>query len=333
MMEQTTLIAREPDHRLAVPCSNKSVEISVVVPVCQGGDDLGKLYSQYLKELSATGLSHEFIFVLKSEDYEALQTLRKLKTEYPRVRVILLHRWQGEATALSVGFEKAEGMVIITLPSYFQVEPSEVRRVLKKLLEDGPDVVIAWRHPRTDSLLNRALSWLFHQLIRKLTQTTYHDLTCGLRAMKRKVAEEVHLYGELHRFFPLLAHQRGFRVVELAVHQSRHHAQRRFYVPGMYLRRLLDILTVFFLFKFTKRPLRFFGLVGSQLFVAGAIVVGYLGLYRLLEFGGIAGRPLLILGALLMIVGTQFFSIGLLGELLIFTHSHAQDYQVHEILE
>jgi glycosyltransferase involved in cell wall biosynthesis len=332
-MEQTTLIDRETDHHLAAPGSNKSVEISVVVPVCQGGNDLGELCRQYLRELSAAGLSYEFIFVLKPEDYEALQTLRKLKTEYPRVRVILLHRWQGEATALSVGFEKAEGVVIITLPSSFQVEPSEVRRVLKKLLEEGPDVVIAWRHPRTDSLVNRALSWLFHQLIRRLTQTTYHDITCGLRAMKRQVAAEVHLYGELHRFFPLLAHQRGFSVVELPVQQSRHQAQRRVYVPGMYLRRLLDILTVFFLFKFTKRPLRFFGLVGSQLFVAGAIVVGYLGLYRLLEFGSIAGRPLLILGALLMIVGAQFFSIGLLGELLIFTHSHAQDYQVHEVLE
>ena len=161
---------------------------------------------------------------------------------------------------------------------------------------------------------------LFHQLIRKLTQTTYHDITCSLRAMRRQVAEEVHLYGDLHRFFPLLAYQRGFKVVELPVRQSRHDLKRRPYGPGMYLHRLLDILTVFFLFKFTKKPLRFFGLVGSELFIAGAIIVGYLGLYRLFEFGGIAGRPLLILGALLMMLGAQLFSIGLLGELLIFTH-------------
>ena len=160
-----------------------------------------------------------------------------------------------------------------------------------------------------------------------------HDIACGLRAMKRNVAEEVHLYGDLHRFFPLLAYQRGFTVAELPVQQSRYDSRQRLYAPGMYLRRLLDILTVFFLFKFTKRPLRFFGLLGSQLFIAGAIVVGYLGLYRLLEFGAIAGRPLLILGALFMILGAQLFSIGLLGELLIFTHSHVPDYHVHEILE
>ena len=296
-------------------------------------DDLAELAGQYLNELAATGLSCELIFVLKGDDYDALRTIKKLQAEDARVKGIVMHHWQGEATALAAGFDKAEGAVILTLPAYFQVEPSEVQRVLKKLLEDGPDMVIGWRHPRTDAWLNRALSWVFHQLIRKLTQTTYHDIPCSLRAMRRQVAKEVHLYGDMHRFFPLLAYQRGFKVVELPVRQSRQDMQRRPYGPGTYLRRLLDILTVFFLFKFTKRPLRFFGLVGSALFIAGAIVVGYLGLYRLLEFGGIAGRPLLILGALLMMLGAQLFSIGLLGELLIFTHSHDQDYQVKEILE
>jgi glycosyltransferase involved in cell wall biosynthesis len=333
MMEQTISTPEELDLHQRARCLKESTQISVVVPVGEGHDDLRELSSRYLKELSATGLSCECIFVLKADDYEALQAFKKLKAEDARVKGIMMHRWQGEASALAAGFDKAEGAVILTLPAFFQVEPCEVPRVLKKLLEDGPDVVIAWRHPRTDSLLNRALSWVFHQLIRKLTQTTYHDITCGLRAMRRQVAEEVHLYGDLHRFFPLLAYQRGFKVVELPVRQCHHDGRRRPYGPGMYLRRLLDILTVFFLFKFTKQPLRFFGLVGSQLFIAGAMVVGYLGLYRLLEFGGIAGRPLLILGALLMMLGAQLFSIGLLGELLIFTHSHVLDYQVDEILE
>jgi glycosyltransferase involved in cell wall biosynthesis len=332
-MEQTITIPEENDQHQREQRLNGSVQISVVVPVYSGHHDLGELSRQYLQELTATGLRCEFIFVLKADDYKALQTVKKLKAEDARVKGVVMHRWQGEATALVAGFAQAEGAVVLTLPSHFQVEPCEVHRVLKKLFEDGPDVVIAWRHPRTDAWLNRALSWLFHQLVRKLTQTTYHDITCGLRAMRRKVAEEVHLYGDLHRFFPLLAYQRGFKVVELPVKQSRHDMKRRPYGPGMYLRRLLDILTVFFLFKFTKKPLRFFGLVGSELFIAGAIVVGYLGLYRLFAFGAIAGRPLLILGALLMMLGAQLFSIGLLGELLIYTHSHVRDYQVDEILE
>jgi glycosyltransferase involved in cell wall biosynthesis len=332
-MEQKELTPAMTAHQQEAPRPKAAVEISVVVPVAQSDDDIGELYSQYLKELSATGLSYEFICVMKPNHYDALQTLKKLKAAYPHVRIITVNRWQGEAAALSAGFEKAKGVVILTLPAYFQVEPYELHRVLRKLLEDGPDLVVAWRRPRANFLLHRVLSRFYHLLIRKLTQTTFHDIACGLRAMKRNVAEEVHLYGDLHRFFPLLAYQRGFTVAELPVQQSRYDSRQRLYAPGMYLRRLLDILTVFFLFKFTKRPLRFFGLLGSQLFIAGAIVVGYLGLYRLLEFGAIAGRPLLILGALFMILGAQLFSIGLLGELLIFTHSHVPDYHVHEILE
>jgi glycosyltransferase involved in cell wall biosynthesis len=331
-MEQTTLIS-EGTERQRMLSTEKSVEISVVVPICKTPTDLGDLLSQYLTELSATGLSYEFICVLQADQYDALQTLKKLKTAYPMVRVILLHHWQGEAAALSVGFDKAAGMILLTLPSYFQVLPSELHRVLRKLLEDGLDLVVARRYPRTASLLNRALSWFFHQLIHMLTQTSYHDLNCGLRAMKRTVAEEVPIYGDLHRFLPLLAYQRGYRVAELPVQQSGHEAKRWIYAPGMYLRRLLEVLTVFFLFKFTKRPLRFFGLLGCQLFIAGTAILGYLGLYRLLGVGSIAGRPSLFLGALIMILGAQLFSIGLLGELLIFTHSHARDNQVYEILE
>ena len=332
-MEQATVFRDDTDQQQREQHPSGASQISVVVPVSEGHDDLRDLASQYLQELAATGLSCEFIFVLKADDYKAVQTIKKLQTEDPRVKGIMMHRWQGEATALAAGYGKAEGAVILTLPSRFQVEPCEVHAMLKTLIEDGPDVVISWRRPRTDSLLNRTFSWLFHQLIRKLTQTPYHDITCGLRAMRRQVAEEVHLYGDLHRFFPLLAYQRGFKVVELPVRQSRHDLKRRPYGPGMYLHRLLDILTVFFLFKFTKKPLRFFGLVGSELFIAGAMIVGYLGLYRLFAFGGIAGRPLLILGTLLIMLGAQLFSIGLLGELLIFTHAHVQDYQVDEILE
>ncbi len=152
--------------------------------------------------------------------------------------------------------------------------------------------------------------------------------------MRSKVAREIKLYGDLHRFFPLLAHERGFRVTELKVRQSPHDAKRRVYGPGVYLRRLLDTLTLFFLFKFTKQPLRFFGLVGSGLSLAGAGITGYLGLYRLLGFGAIAGRPLVILGVLLIVLGMQLFSIGLLGEIIIFTHARrVKEYSIDKILQ
>jgi glycosyltransferase involved in cell wall biosynthesis len=260
--------------------------------------------------------------------------LSELKKDYPEIKVIALNRTFGEATALSVGFEKAKAPVIITLAAYFQVEPQEIHNMLKSLSETGNDLVISWRYPRIDSRFNRIQSLVFHWLTRILTGTSYHDISCSLRAMKRKVTQEIHLYGELYAFLPLLAYQRGFKVIEIPVQQSQRDTKRRVYGLGVYFKRILDILTVFFLFKFTKKPLRFFGLLGSGVFGAGMVVTGYLGIYRLLGLGPIAGRPLLILGVLLVVLGVQLFSIGFLGEIIIFTHAKKfKEYNIDKILK
>ena len=315
------------------PDAENQVELSAVIPVSERPDDLREIYRQYGEQLSASGKSYEVVFVLDGPNSPALEQLTSLKQDHPSIQLLVLNRWVGEATALAVGLQKARGSTILTLPPYFQVEPREIRRLIETLGDDN-DLVVAWRHPRTDSIFNRCQSWVFHRITRGLTGTRFHDVSCGLRIMKRKVAQEVQLYGDLHRFFPLLAYQRGFRVAELQVRQSPHDAKRRVYGPGVYLRRMLDTLTLFFIFKFTKKPLRFFGLVGSALFGSGTVVTGYLGGYRLLGFGPIAERPLLILGVLLMVLGIQLFSIGLLGEIIIFTHARGvKDYEVREIIE
>jgi glycosyltransferase involved in cell wall biosynthesis len=333
-MEHAKLLVEEKGQLQGERNREKSVELSVVVAVSERHDDLRELYLQYAKQLSLNGNPYEFIFVLDGPKQEALQTLKELKREHPEIKVITLNRHFGEATALSVGFDKARGSVILTLPSFFQVEPHEVHRILEKLSEDGNDMAIAWRYPRIDSLFNRVQSRVFHRLTRMLTGTRYHDISCSLRAMKCKVAKEIHLYGDLHPFLPLLAYQRGFKVVEVPVQQSPRDAKRRAHRPGIYARKLLDILTVFFLFKFTKKPLRFFGLVGSTVFGAGAVITGYLGVYRLLELGPIAGRPLLILGVLLIVLGIQLFSIGFLGEIIIFTHARkTKEYSIDMVLK
>jgi glycosyltransferase involved in cell wall biosynthesis len=329
-------ILRDAEHGLAQLGTGleRSVQLTAVVPISEGRGDLRELYLQYVQELSTTGYAYEFIFVLDGPDDDALQTLRALKKEHPEITVVTLNRRFGEATALSAGFERASGSIILTLAPHFQVEPHEVHGMLKKLAEDEHDMVTAWRHPRIDSFFNRAQSLAFHWLIETLTGMRYHDISCGLRVMKRQVAEEIDLYGDLHRFFPLLAHQRGFHVAEVPVQQSSHDTGRRVYGPGSYLRRLLDILTIFFLFKFTNKPLRFFGLVGLGLLGAGVSVTSYLGVHRFLGFGPIANRPLLMLGILLMVFGIQLFSIGLLSEIIIFTHARdIREYQIKEILE
>ncbi len=332
-MEDAKLIVEEKGRAQMETNSREPVEVSVVVPITEHHDDLRQIYLQCVQGLAANGHSYEFIFVVDGPKYDALQALKELKKEYPELQVITLNCPFGEATALSVGFGRSKGRIILTLSAYFQVELYEIQRMLERLSEDGHDLIISRRYPRLDSVFNRAQSLVFHQLTRMLTGTKYHDISCGLRVMKRKVAEEIHLYGDLHHFFPLLAYQRGFKVAEVPVQQSRHDLKRRVYGPGVYLRRLLDILTIFFLFKFTKKPLRFFGLVGSAVFGAGAIVTGYLGLYRLLNLGPIAGRPLLILGVLLMVLGVQLFSIGFLGEIIIFTHSRKiKEYTIERFL-
>jgi glycosyltransferase involved in cell wall biosynthesis len=333
-METTGAIVSENDVPQKEAPSEQAVELSIVIPVSGRWDDLRDIYDQYAEEISATGQSYEFIFVLDGPDQAALCLLRALKLAHPEIQVVALNRWFGEATALAIGLERSRGSVVLTLPSYFQVEPFEIRRLLEQLKEGGYDMVVAWRHPRIDSLFNRVQAWVFRWLVTVLTGTQYHDVSCGLRAMKRKVIGEVHLYGDLHRFLPLLAYEQGFKVAELPVQQSRFDLARRMYKPGIYLRRVLDVLTLFFLVKFTKKPLRFFGVVGSAASLTGAVILGYLGLYRILGYGAIAGRPLLILGVLLTVLGLQLFSIGLLGELIVFTHARERkDYQIEEILE
>jgi len=332
-METTEALISENDMPPKEGPLEQAVQLSIVIPVCGRWGDLRDIYDQYAREISATGHSYEYIFVVDGPDEGALQPLRALKLEHPEIQVIALNRWFGEATALAVGLERSRGAVVLTLPSYFQVEPFEIRRMLEQLKQGGYDMVVAWRHPRIDSLFNRVQAWAFRWLVTVLTGTRYHDVSCGLRVMKRKVIEEIRLYGELHRFLPLLAYELGFKVSEVPVQQSRFDLARRVYEPGIYLRRVLDVLTLFFLVKFTKKPLRLFGLVGSAVSLTGVMILGYLGLFRLLGYGAITGRPLLILGVLLTVLGLQLFSIGLLGELIVFTHARdRKDYQIDEIL-
>lgn len=311
--------------------NDRAVDLSVVIPVSDRVEPLAALHRRMREALSATGRSMQVIYVVDGAMHGVLDELRRLAREDADVEVFRLNRWFGEATALAVGLDRARGATVLTLPAYPQVEPQSLPRLLDAFDAEDVDLVMARRHPRVDSWFNRLQSRVFHGLTGMLTGVRYHDLSCGVRVMNRAVATDVDLYGDLHRFFPLLAYQKGFRVREVAVPQSKDDARRRVLHPGAYLRRLLDILTLFFIFKFTKKPLRFFGLVGSAVFGVGAVILGYLGVYRILQFGPIGDRPLLILGTLLVVLGTQLFSIGLLGEIIIFTHAGStKDYRVQE---
>ena len=306
--------------------------LSVIVPVGSRHSDLTQLHAEYRAGLEATGLPYEFVFVLDGPRPAAEPALRALVSANPRTKLVTLTRPFGEATALMAGFRQATGEIVITLPAYHQIEGSEIGKLVQGL--ESRDLVIGQRWPRAGGWLERARRNLFHSMIAGVTGVRFNDLGCGARAMRRRVLEEISLYGDQHRFLPVLAERQGFRAGEVQVRQS---ALDRFegkYRPREYAHRMLDIFTVFFLVRFTKKPLRFFGMVGVITFALGALLTAWIIGERLLLMRPLADRPAFLLSSLLVVLGLQLFALGLLGELIIFVNAREQkDYQVEQIVQ
>jgi len=302
--------------------------VSVIVPIVERADDLVALYRAFAGELDRRGEEHEFLFVFDG-GFTPPPELVTLSRDRESVRLLSFARSFGETAALRLGIERSRGDVILTLPAYFQVEAGGVAGLLDAL-QSGADMAVASRSPRVDSWLNRVQSRAFHWMIGGLTDQRFHDIACGVRLIRRPVAEALPLYGDLHRFLPALALREGYRVDEVPVPQHRGDAGTRVYGPGVYVRRLLDIAAFFFLAKFTEKPLRFFGLVGSVFFGLGAVTSLVL-LVERLAGQRIADRPLLLLAVLLIALGVQLMGLGLVGEIIVHLRSpHRRAYRVRE---
>ena len=308
-------------------------DVSVVIPVVERHGDLAQLHGELAAELERLGFTAEFLFVVDGQLRAVVPALRQLPGRPGQeVLIILLGGPFGESAALTTGFAKARAERIVTVASYFQVEPAGLGAALR-LLDDGTDLVVARRDPRIDSRFNRLQSRLFHGIVRRLTGTPFHDVSCGFRAMHRRVARELNLYGGLHRFIPLLAHHAGFVVREIPVPQRQEDRASRYYGTSTYLGRLLDVLNVFFLTRFTRTPLRFFGPLGAGLFALGFVIDLIVAMEKILFATGLADRALLLLGVLLMVLGVQILSLGLVGEIIIFTHArNVREYKVAEVI-
>lgn len=308
------------------------VDLSVIVPVGDRQSDPASLYAEYKAGLDSLGHGYEIIFVLDGRREEFAAGLRALLDANERFTVISLSRPFGEATAIMAGFEYASGQSILTLPAYHQIEGADVTKLVAAL--ESADVVIGRRWPRTGGPFERMRRAAFHGLLARVTGLKFSDLGCGARALDRRVLEEIQLYGDQHRFLAVLADRQGFRVRETDVRQSPKDRFEGVYKPREYTRGLLDIFTVFFLVRFTKRPLRFFGMVGAATFSIGALVVTWLVIDRLFFAHGLTERPALLLASLLVVLGMQLFAVGLLGELLIFTHARTiKDYQIERVIQ
>ena len=306
------------------------MQLSVIIPITERHDPVKALFQEYKKGVEATGLSHEFIYVLDGAHPEALEALNQLR-EQEQITIITLAKWFGEATALNAAFSEATGELILTLPAYQQVDGDAIPALVAALQDN--DMVFVNRSPRTDSGFNRLQARLFNFMLRSFTDLEIHDAGCSARIFRRRVIEEVQIYGDLYRFFPIVAHRQGFRVVEMDSPQSQQDAFRRVYSPGLYIRRLLDLFTIFFLVKFTKKPLRFFGLVGTTLLGLGLLATVYLVIERLVFNVALSDRPALFLSSLLIVLGIQVIAIGLIGEIIIFTHAKdLKEYKIDRII-
>jgi glycosyltransferase involved in cell wall biosynthesis len=312
--------------------SNAVIQLSVIIPVGIRHSDIAMLYTEYSDSIAAAGVRAEFIFVLDGPYPEVSSALEKLITAGHRITMVSLTRLFGEATALMAGFEHATGEWVATLPAYHQIVASEIAKLLAAL--ETADMALAVREPRTETWLEGVRRKAFHRLVRSVTGMQFRDLGCGARVMRRRVLEEISLYGDQHRFLPILADRQGFRVVEVEVKQSPEDRFDGVYQAREYIHRVLDIVTVFFLVRFTKKPLRFFGMVGVSTFSVGALLTLWLVVDRMFLGHALSDRPALLLSSLLVVLGLQLFALGLLGELIIFTHARAiKDYQVEAVIQ
>jgi glycosyltransferase involved in cell wall biosynthesis len=310
--------------------------ISVVIPLHNEERSIALLYEELEAALEPLGEEWEAVFVDDGSVDGSFAALTRLHEARANVRVVRLRRNFGKAAALATGFGQARGDVVVTIDADLQDDPAEIPRLLVKL-EEGFDLVSGWKAHRRDPLRRRIPSRIFNWVTGRVSGLRLHDMNCGLKAYRADVVRGMSLYGELHRFIPVLAHYRGFRIAELPVnHRPRQHGRSRYGVER-YVRGFLDLLTVSFIGRYRHRPLHLFGGLGLVLGLIGFVILVYLTVVKALGHA-IGERPLLTLGVLLVVVGLQFFSLGLISEMLTSQHEETAggrqqaEHHVDEIL-
>jgi hypothetical protein len=294
-------------------------DVSVIVPVDEEGESLVELFQEFSAPLAASGRSFEFVFAAYSWFRSVREEVAKLAASGARVRLLEVGQGVGETALVRLAAQACEGRVLVTLPTYRQVTASTLP-ALVELVEGDADVAVARRHPRVDSIVNRVQGRVLHWIIGSVAGDEIHDVGCGLRAIRPQLLRELALYGDFGRFLPLLALREGWRVREIPAAVHPRAMSGRVYGPGVYLRRLIDIVGLLFLLRFTEKPLRFFGLVGATLAVPGFVILAIVFVQRL-EGQALAERPLLLLGVLLATLGVQAIALGLIGEMIVHLHA------------
>jgi len=307
--------------------------VSVVLAITEGEANPRPVIEGFGGALTKAGYPCEFVVVIDGPVTRFDDELRDLGKQWTVRTVSLEGGGLGESIALSAGVAKAAGELVVNAPPYLQIEPSDVVDVVKAL-EAGADCVATWRDRRIDPWLNQLQSRLFNRALRIIMKAPFHDLNSGTRGFRSHVLEEVAVYGELYRFLPVLAARQGFRVVEVRVRHREEQGRSGFYGVGVYLRRLLDIVAITFLTRFTQRPLRFFGYIGFSAGLIGVLLTLWPLYDKIVLDKSLSDRPLFVIGAILAAFGVQLIGFGLVGEIIIFTQApNLRDYKVGEEID
>lgn len=309
------------------------LDLSLVIPVFNEAENLTILHGEISKSCSNLGKTYEIIFIDDGSLDNSFFVLKKIQREDPTVKLIKLRKNFGQTAALTAGFDLAQGEIVITMDADLQNDPNDIQQFIEKIHE-GYDIVSGWRKQRKDKFFSRRLpSMIANWLISFITRVKLHDYGCTLKAFRKEIIKNIKLYGELHRFIPAIASQMGVSIAEVQVN----HRARRFgkskYSIFRFPRVILDLLTVKFLLSYSTRPLQVFGFFGLLSGVGGGVIALIMSYQRLVLKQPIAGRPLLLLAILLIVIGIQFITLGLLAEIMVRAYHESSDKSTYFIQE
>jgi len=310
------------------------MNLSLVIPLLNEEESLEELVSWIAKVVSKMSIDYEILFIDDGSTDKSWSIINALKQKYDSVRGIKFRRNYGKSAALQVAFQNVKGDVIITMDADLQDSPEEIPELYRMIMEDDYDLVSGWKKKRHDPLGKTVPSRLFNATTRKLSGIKLHDFNCGLKAYRKELVKNIEVYGEMHRYIPVIAKAAGFAKIgeKVVTHHPRKHGVSKFGLERV-MRGYLDLASIMFVGKFGKRPMHFFGSMGTVLGFLGSVMLAYLTFVKLFwGESGIANRPLFYLGMLLIIVGVQLFIAGFLAEMISRVSPDRNDYAIEEEL-
>ena len=295
----------------------KDPDLTIIIPVLDEDESIPELVDRIRSVCDGAGFSFNVWFVDDGSNDDSWDVIETMHERDARFAGLKLRRNYGKSAALALGFERADGKYVVTMDGDLQDDPAEIPGLIA-LLETGYDLVSGWKKKRHDPFTKTVPSRFFNFVTRRITGIPLHDFNCGLKAYRREVVKSVRLHGELHRYIPLLAAWQGYtRITEKVVqHHSRKHGRTKFGLER-YLRGFLDLLTVSFMTRFASRPMHFFGSLGTLAFIGGILISLWISYDKMIHGNPIGDRPLLLLGVMLILVGVQMFSVGLIGQMIV----------------